>query len=243
MMQIRFRTPDGNTCTGECHNRKIRSQNVTYSLEEVEILPPTEPSKIICVGLNYVDHIEETGKEVPTRPSLFIKPPNTIAAHGETIDLLPGIERIDYEAELGVVIGKRCKHVHRKDALDVVLGYTCVNDLSNRDDQRKEQNWVRGKAFDKAAPMGPAIASPEDLAEDARILLRLDGKIMQESSIDKMIFDIPTLIEEITMYMTLEKGDVISTGTPAGVGPIQDGNIVEVEIEGIGVLSNKFKKR
>ncbi len=243
MKYVRFRGPDGNPFRGKWIDGKIHVEDEVFSMEDVEILPPSTPSKIICVGLNYQDHIEETGRETPERPSLFIKTPNTIAVHEETIDLLPFVERIDHEAELGVIIGKKCRYVNREDFMDVVAGYTCANDVSNRDDQRIEQNWVRGKAFDGAAPMGPVLATPIELPEKARIVLRVNGKIRQDSTIDKMIFDVPTLIEEITRYMTLEEGDVILTGTPAGVSPIKDEDIVEVEIEGIGTLKNKFKKR
>ncbi len=242
MLWIRFKDPAGCVQIGEIRAGDVFLEDHRYSFEEVEILPPTNPTKIVCVGLNYADHAEETGREPPSRPSLFLKPPNTVAAHNETITLLPNIERIDHEAELGVVIGKRCRNVLEEDAISVVKGYTCVNDLSNRDDQRKEQNWVRGKAFDKSAPIGPFIASPDTVPTDAKIQLRNNGKTMQNSSIDMMIFNISELIAEITAYMTLEPGDIISTGTPAGVGPIDHGDIVEIEIEGIGILKNKYKK-
>ncbi len=243
MLRIRFKDETGGIHLGEFADGKILLEERELSINEVEILPPTQPSKIVCVGLNYADHAAETGREPPSRPSLFLKAPNSLAGHGETITLLPGVERIDHEAELGVIIGKRCRMVSLDKAMDVVAGYTCVNDLSNRDDQRKEQNWVRGKAFDKSAPMGSVIALPEKVPEDARITLRSNGRTMQDSSIDNMIFSVPELIVEITKYMTLEPGDVISTGTPAGVGPIHHQDVVEVEIQGIGTLTNKFIKK
>ena len=216
----------------------IEFANSTYDPEEVDILAPTEPSKIVCIGLNYADHAEETGSEVPDRPMLFLKSPNAVAGHTDEIPLLEGKERIDHEAELGVVIGEQCRHVDVADAWDVVEGFTIVNDVSNRDDQDKEQNWIRGKSFDAAAPMGPVIADVEDVPEDASIELRVNGEVRQQSSRDNFIFTVPELIEEITTYMTLEPGDVISTGTPSGVAPLEDGDVVEVEIEGIGVLEN-----
>lgn len=240
MLFIRFRGRKGDIHLGEFRDGNILLEDSEFSINEVEILPPTLPSKIICVGLNYADHAAETGREPPSRPSLFLKAPNSLAGHRETITLLQGIERIDYEAELGVIIGKRCRIVTPDDAMDVVAGYTCVNDLSNRDDQRKEQNWIRGKAFDKSAPMGPVIALPEMVPDDARITLRSNGVTKQISTINNMIFSVADLIAEITRYMTLEPGDVISTGTPAGVGPIHHQDIVEVEIQGIGTLSNEF---
>ncbi|MFC6865029.1 fumarylacetoacetate hydrolase family protein [Halomicroarcula sp. GCM10025817] len=212
-----------------------------YSPDEVDILPPCEPTKIVCIGLNYVDHAEETDSEIPDRPMLFLKAPNSVASHGSNLTLLSGKERIDYEAELGVVIGEQCKNVSESGAMDVVAGFTCVNDISNRDDQDVEQNWVRGKAFDNSAPIGPVVATPEHVPEDASIELRVNGETKQSSSRDNLIFSIPELIAEITDYMTLEPGDVISTGTPAGVGPLSSGDEVEVEIEGIGTLKHSVK--
>ncbi len=148
---------------------------------------------------------------------LFLKGPNTLAAHGDTITLPAGKERVDHEAELAVVIGEQCRNVPADEAEDVIAGYTCLNDVSNRDDQREEQNWIRGKAFDGAAPIGPVLATPDELPEDAAISLRVNGDVRQESTIDLMYFSVPELIEEITTYVTLEAGDVIATGTPEGV--------------------------
>ncbi|MDY7083180.1 MAG: fumarylacetoacetate hydrolase family protein, partial [Halobacteria archaeon] len=199
---------------------------------EVEILPPSNPTKIVCIGLNYADHAEETGSEVPDRPLLFLKPPNAVAGHGDTVTLPAGKERVDYEAELGVVIDSQCRNVSREGAMDVVKGFTCINDISNRDDQREEQNWVRGKAFDNAAPFGPVVAEPQHVPEDASIEMRVNGEVKQESSRDEFIFSVPELIEE---------GDVISTGTPAGVGPLEDGDKVEVEVEGVGTLEHEVR--
>ncbi|RXK49072.1 fumarylacetoacetate hydrolase family protein [Halorientalis pallida] len=209
-----------------------------FAPDEVEILPPCEPTKIVCVGLNYADHAAEQDEEVPDRPLLFLKPPNTVTSHNKTVQLPANKARIDYEAELAVVIGERCKDVTAGAAMDYVSGFTCLNDLSNRDDQEVEQNWVRGKAFDDAAPIGPLVATPEHVPEDATIECRVNGEVKQQSSRDQFIFSVPELIEEITTYMTLEPGDVISTGTPAGVGPLADGDEVAVEVEGIGTLRN-----
>ncbi|MFD1588559.1 fumarylacetoacetate hydrolase family protein [Halorientalis brevis] len=215
---------------------RISFGDETFSPDEVEILPPCEPTKIVCVGLNYADHADEQGKDVPDRPLLFLKPPNTVTSHGKRVTLPKDKARIDFEAELGVVIGEQARNVKAENAEDVIAGYTCVNDLSNRDDQEVEQNWVRGKAFDGAAPIGPLVATPEHLKDDATIESRVNGEVKQQSSIDQFIFSVPELIEEITEFMTLEPGDVISTGTPAGVGPLADGDEVEIEIEGVGTL-------
>jgi len=175
---------------------------------------------------------------VPDRPLLFLKGPNAVATHGSTVTLPAGKERIDWEAEFAVVIDRQCRNVAREEALSYVAGYTCLNDISNRDDQDREVQWVRGKAFDNAAPMGPVLATPEEVPDDARIELRVDGETKQSSSIDQFFFSVPELIAEISQYLTLEAGDVISTGTPAGVGPLSDGDHVEVEIEGIGTLAH-----
>jgi 2-keto-4-pentenoate hydratase/2-oxohepta-3-ene-1,7-dioic acid hydratase in catechol pathway len=236
MRKARFRDPAGSVRTGEWTDEGLVFADRTYDPEEVDVLPPVEPNKIVCVGLNYADHAEETDSEIPDRPLLFLKSPNTVSAHGDTVALPEDKERIDHEAELGVVIGQQCRNVPEDRVDEVIAGYTCVNDLSNRDDQRKEQNWVRGKSFDNAAPIGPVVADPEHLPDDAEVSLSVNGERKQHSSIDQLIFSIPELISEITQLMTLEAGDVVATGTPAGVSPLEDGDTVEVEIEGVGTL-------
>ncbi|MEF8834633.1 MAG: fumarylacetoacetate hydrolase family protein [Candidatus Thermoplasmatota archaeon] len=242
MRRVRFKDQAGSIRIGEWKEEGIDSCSETYSFEEIDILPPVKPTKLVCIGLNYRDHAEETGKDIPDRPKLFLKPPNTLAGHRDTIHLFPDKERIDHEAELGVVIGKQCKNVLKENAMDHVMGFTCVNDLSNREDQRQEQNWVRGKAFDNAAPIGPSIASLDQVPKAAEIKAEVNGEVKQRSTIDQLAFSIPELIEEISNYLTLERGDIISTGTPSGVGPIEDGDEVRITIEGIGSLVNRFEK-
>jgi len=252
MRHVRFRDPGGEVRRGEwvgddgaeilahmTHGSRITLEDEVFAADEVEVLPPCEPSKVVCVGLNYADHAAEQGKDVPDRPLLFLKPPNAVAGHGQAVELLPDKERLDHEAELGVVISDRCRNVDPDDADDVVAGFTCVNDLSNRDDQAVETNWVRGKAFDDAAPIGPVIATPEEVPEDAAVKCRVNGDLRQDSSREQFIFPVRELIAEITAYMTLEPGDVVSTGTPEGVGPLSDGDTVEVEVEGVGTLRNE----
>lgn len=237
MHTVRFRDPSGSVRTGQWTDDEISFGDERYAPDEVDILPPTDPSKIVCIGLNYADHAEETDSDIPDRPLLFLKTPNALAAHGDQIKL-PEKDRVDFEAELGVVIDTQCRNVDASDAMDVVAGYTCVNDLSNRDDQREEQNWVRGKNFDNSAPVGPEIADVDSVPDDASIELRVNGETEQESNISQLIFDVPELIEEITKLITLEPGDIISTGTPAGVGPLEAGDHVEVDIEGIRTLEH-----
>lgn len=242
MRYARFRDRAGTSRRGVWTDDGIEFGGETYDSDQVAMLPPVEPTKIVCIGLNYADHAEETGSEIPDRPLLFLKPPNTLSAHGDTVTLPAGKENVDWEAELGVVIGEQCRNVSVENAMDVVAGFTCVNDISNRDDQRREQNWVRGKAFDNAAPMGPVVADPEHVPDDARVTLRVNGETKQDSSRAQLIFSVPELIAEITTYVTLEAGDVISTGTPSGVGPLSDGDEVEVEIEGVGTLRHSVTR-
>jgi len=250
MRRVRFRDSAGNVRGGRWTTEdgedvvtaaagpygRIAFGDETYDPGEVDILAPCEPTKIVCVGRNYADHADERGEDVPDRPLLFLKTPNTVATHGSTVTLPAGKERVDYEAELGVVIGEQCRNVDRREVEDVVAGYTCFNDLSDRDDQEREQNWVRGKAFDGAAPLGPVIATPEHLPGDATVEARINGETRQSASIENMIFSVPDLVEEITAFMTLEPGDVVATGTPEGVGPLADGDEVEIEIGGVGTL-------
>jgi 2-keto-4-pentenoate hydratase/2-oxohepta-3-ene-1,7-dioic acid hydratase in catechol pathway len=238
MARIRFRDGAGSVRTGTVVDGEIRAAGRTYEMDAVDVLAPSEPSKIVCVGRNYARHAEETGSDVPDRPLLFLKGPNAVAGHGDAVRLPEGKERVEHEAELAAVIGEQCRNVSEDEAEEVIAGYTCFDDVSNRDDQRRETNWVRGKAFDNAAPMGPVLAPPEDLPEDASIELRVDGETRQDSSIEHLVFDVPALIAEITDLLTLEPGDVIATGTPEGVGALSDGDTVEVEIEGIGTLEH-----
>ncbi|WP_435102820.1 fumarylacetoacetate hydrolase family protein [Halarchaeum sp. P4] len=238
MRHVRFRDPAGSVRQGTWTDDGIEFADRTYDPEEVEVLPPSEPTKIVCVGLNYERHAEEEGMEIPERPLLFLKTPNTVAGHGDTITLPEGKETVEHEVEFGVVIGEQCRNVAAEDAEDVIAGYTIANDVSNRDDQYVEQNWVRGKAFDGSCPLGPVVADPEHVPENADVELRVNGEVRQSSNTEEFIFSIPELVEEITQYMTLEEGDVIITGTPAGVAPLEDGDHVEIEIEGIGTLEH-----
>ncbi|MFB6232815.1 MAG: fumarylacetoacetate hydrolase family protein [Haloarculaceae archaeon] len=241
MHRIRFRDPAGTVRTGAYSDGEIAFGAETYDPSEVEVLPPSEPTKIVCVGLNYRNHAEETDSEIPDRPLLFLKTPNTVSSHGATVTLPREKDRIDHEAELGVVIGTQCRRVPPERAEEVIEGYTVVNDLSNRDDQRQEQNWVRGKSFDNAAPMGPVVATPDEVPEDAAIELAVNGEVRQQSRIDDLIFPVPELIAEITELVTLEPGDVIATGTPEGVAPLTDGDSVSVTVEGVGTLEHDVR--
>lgn len=209
----------------------------TFLLKEVELLPPTQPSKIICVGLNYRDHAKELNMPIPQTPLLFLKPPSAVTGHLGKIVYPDKTGHVDYEAELAVIIGRRCKNIPAADADSVIMGYTCFNDVTARDLQKKDSQWTRAKSFDTFAPVGPYIATPKDVS-DLCVKTRVNGELRQESSTSNLIFDVPHLIEFISGIMTLERGDIIATGTPPGVGELFVGDEVEVEIEQIGILKN-----
>ena len=240
MRHARIRDPAGTVRSGTYNDGVVAAAGRTYDTanDDVDLLAPCEPSKIVCVGLNYADHAAERDSDLPDRPMLFLKPPNAVADPDSTVELPAGKERVDHEAELAFVMGEQARDVDAADAMEYVAGFTCLNDVSNRDDQDREQNWVRGKAFDASAPFGPCIADIEDVPADAAVELRVNGETRQASSRDQFIFSVPELVEEITTYVTLEPGDVVSTGTPAGVAPLADGDRVEVEVEGVGVLEH-----
>lgn len=198
-----------------------------------------KPSKIVCVGRNYVAHAKELGNEVPKEPLIFLKPPSSLIASGEAI-IYPSItEDLHFEGELGIVIGKRAKHVKAADAFDYIAGYTCVNDVTARDLQRRDGQWTRGKGCDTFCPVGPRVV-PRDELDFAKVRVRtlLNGVVKQDAPITDLIFSVDVIIEYVTQFMTLEPGDLIATGTPSGVGPMQPGDTVQVEIEGIGILQN-----
>jgi 2-keto-4-pentenoate hydratase/2-oxohepta-3-ene-1,7-dioic acid hydratase in catechol pathway len=195
------------------------------------------PTKIVGIGVNYRAHAVEMGKGLPDEPLMFLKPPSAVILDGAPIERPAGYERVDYEGELGVVIGQRARRVPRERALEVIAGYTCVNDVTVRDLQKKDGQWARAKGFDTFCPLGPRIASGLDPSH-LRITTRVDGVVRQDSTTADLIFDVPTLIAFVSAHLTLEPGDIITTGTPAGVGNLVPGNVVEVEIEGIGVLRN-----
>ncbi|MBP6840392.1 MAG: fumarylacetoacetate hydrolase family protein [Kofleriaceae bacterium] len=200
------------------------------------------PSKIIGIGQNYRAHAAEMGKPLPREPLMFLKPPSALIGDGEAIARPAGYARVDHEGELGVVIGERCVHVPVARALDMVMGFTCVNDVSVRELQQQDGQWTRAKGFDTFCPLGPRIVSGLD-PHDLRVVTRVGGVVRQDSSTSDLIFDVATLIAFVSAHMTLEPGDVISTGTPAGVGNLAVGDVVEVEISGIGVLRNPVVAR
>lgn len=214
------------------------------SVDDVTLLAPIEPGKVVAIGLNYLLHVKENDptRDVPTEPVVFMKPPSSIIGPGETIRLAYPENAIDYEAELVIVMGKTAKDVKKDDALDYVLGYTAGNDVSDRVQQYAGIQWIRGKGYDTYLPLGPAIETDLDVS-DVKVESRLNGEVRQSDSTNGLIFDVPFLIEFLSDVMTLHPGDCIMTGTPHGVGPMKDGDTIEVEVGGVGVLSNPVKNR
>ncbi len=207
------------------------------ALEEVQLLAPVAPSKVLAIGRNYAAHAAELNNPLPQEPLLFLKPPSAVIGPQSPIVLPPLSRRVDHEAELAVVIGRRCRGVSRDEAMTYVLGYCCANDVTARDLQRSDGQWSRAKGFDTFCPLGPWIVTELD-AGAIDVTCRVNGTVRQHGNTRDLIFPIPTLVEYAAAVMTLEPGDVLLTGTPAGVGPLQAGDVVEVEVAGIGVLSN-----
>lgn len=207
-------------------------------LEKVRLLAPVIPSKILCAGQNYATHAAELGHEVPLEPLIFSKPATAVIGPGGDIRLPALSERVDHEAELAVVIGRLTRKVAVADALDVVLGYTCANDVTARDLQQRDGQWTRAKGFDTFCPLGPWIETELDVAAGLAVRCLVNGEARQDGTTADLVFDVPTLISYCAAFTTLLPGDVILTGTPAGIGPLAAGDTVEVEVEGIGTLSN-----
>jgi len=219
----------------------VKDEGELLPLKEVKLLAPVEPSKIVCLGLNYADHAQEFKLEVPEEPIIFLKPPTSVIGPGDEI-MLPSVSRrVDYEAELAVIIGREAYRVPEEQAIKYVFGYTCANDVTARDLQKKDGQWTRSKSFNTFCPLGPWIETDLD-PSNLSIKLLLNGQVKQQSSTANLIFKIPSIVAFISSVMTLLPGDVILTGTPSGVGPIKPGDVVEVEIEGIGTLKNVVKE-
>jgi len=206
-------------------------------LDDVLLLAPVLPSKVVCVGKNYAAHAAEFGMDVPEEPLLFLKPSTAVIGPADPIRLLAMSRRTDYEGELAVVIGRLARNVRSEDAYKVILGYTCANDVTMRDLQKTDPQWTRPKGFDGSCPIGPWIETDVD-PNDVEVETRLNGEVRQRGSTTDLTFGVATLIEYITAFMTLLPGDVLLTGTPEGVGRLGDGDVVEVEIDGIGTLAN-----
>ena len=253
MRIIRYETKDGKKpkygwllgdkvgeISGNVFGRYRRNEAET-PLADVNLLAPSEPSKIVCVGRNYVEHAKELGNEVPKVPLIFLKPPSSIINPNDTILLPPQSVQVEHEGELVVVIGKRGRHITASSAKKHILGYTIGNDVTARDLQITDDQWTRAKGFDTFCPFGPWIDTEFDPA-DSVVTCRVNGQMRQMASTRDMVFNIGNLMAYVSSVMTLEPGDLIFTGTPAGVGELKNGDEVVVEIEGLGVLRNPVRK-
>jgi 2-keto-4-pentenoate hydratase/2-oxohepta-3-ene-1,7-dioic acid hydratase in catechol pathway len=216
----------------------FKRESIVGEVHTVRVLPPVTPSKIISIGQNYQSRIDEAKLTAPDIPPLFLKPPSAVIGHNDDIALPPQSQQVEHEAELAVIIGRRARWVSVEDALKFVWGYTCANDVTARDVEQRESNTMRSKAFDTFCPLGPYISTDVDPA-DVVITCSVNGQLRQMTSTREMLFSVPQLIAFISSVMTLEPGDVILTGTPAGVGSLVAGDTVQVEIEGVGKLINQ----
>lgn len=215
----------------------------TWPLADVKLLPPVMPSKIVCVGRNYVEHASELGNEVPKEPLIFLKPPSSIVAPDEPIELPSVAQRVDFEGELAVVLARTCSRLgERDDVHPYIAGYTCLNDVTARDLQRTDAQWTRAKGFDSFCPLGPVLETQLDLAA-SRLETWVNGARKQAAPFTQMIFSVDAIIRWVSRVMTLLPGDVIATGTPAGVGPLREGDVVEVVVDGVGTLRNPVVAR
>jgi 2-keto-4-pentenoate hydratase/2-oxohepta-3-ene-1,7-dioic acid hydratase in catechol pathway len=247
MRLIRFRFGD-RIATGVVEGDAVRALAGTFfenpvpsgeeiPLDDVRLLAPILPSKVVCLGKNYAAHAAEFGGEVPEEPLVFLKPSTSVSGPGDPIPLPPISNRVDYEGELAVVIGRIARNVRAEETFRYILGYTCGNDVTLRDLQKKDDQWARAKGFDGSCPLGPWVETELDPI-DVHLETRVNGEVRQSASTSDMVFGVATIIEFVTAFMTLLPGDVIMTGTPEGVGKLEPGDRVEVVIDGIGVLLN-----
>jgi 2-keto-4-pentenoate hydratase/2-oxohepta-3-ene-1,7-dioic acid hydratase in catechol pathway len=221
---------------------EFRRQEAFIPLKSVKLIAPVKPGKIICVGRNYAEHAMEQGVELPEAPLIFLKPPSAIIATHDSIQIPVQSQQVEHEAELVVVIGKQGRWISTENVKDYIFGFTIGNDITARDLQHKDGQWTRAKGFDTFCPLGPWIETDLD-PSDTLITCRVNSELRQMASTREMVFTIPQIVAYISSIMTLEPGDVVFTGTPAGIGPLYPGDEIEVEIEGIGVLSNSVISR
>lgn len=219
----------------------IEKTDTRRKAEEITLLSPTQPSKVVAVGLNYQEHIDETGMDKPDAPVLFMKPSTSVIGPGEPIIYPPSAARVDYEAELAIVIGKKCKHVSAEKAKDYIFGYTCLNDVTERLMQGMDGQWTRAKSFDTFCPIGPHIVTDID-PRGLKVEAYLNDEQKQSGGADMLIFGVEELVSFISGVMTLLPGDVIATGTPSGIGPMEPGDTIEIRVEKVGSLVNPVRK-
>jgi 2-keto-4-pentenoate hydratase/2-oxohepta-3-ene-1,7-dioic acid hydratase in catechol pathway len=220
--------------------QSARTQVSHLPLAEARLLAPVTPTKIVCVGRNYREHAKELGNEVPAEPLIFLKPPSSVIGPGAEIRRPQVSQRVDHEGELGVVIGKECRQLGEQDDVrSYIRGYTCVNDVTARDLQDRDGQWTRAKGFDTFCPIGPVVSDELDPWRGVEVETRVNGQVRQRGNTRDFIFSLDAIIRYVSSVMTLVPGDMISTGTPAGVGPLQAGDVVEVSVQGVGTLRNR----
>jgi len=235
---LRYAGPDGAPRDGTLEGTDVIAGGSRIALGSVKLLAPCAPTKIVCVGRNYADHAKELGSTPPAEPLLFFKPPSAVIGHGDDIIYPRQSRRVDFEGELAAVIGRRCRDISPEKARDVVRGFTVFNDVTARDLQRTDDQWARAKGFDTFASIGPCIVDDVDPSK-LRIRTTLNGEVKQDAPTSLMLVDVWSLVAYASAAFTLEPGDVLATGTPGGVGPMQPGDVVSVEIDGIGKLTNR----
>ena len=261
MFVARVATQDGNVAYGVVHGLdahgiptpdttvdilkshpfgELESTGVVLPLGAVRVLAPVIPSKVVCIGKNYADHAKEMGGSLPVEPIIFLKPNTSVIGPNDPINLPWQSERVDHEAELAIVIGRIARNVRRDEATQYVLGYTLANDVTARDLQTRDVQWTRAKAFDSFCPLGPWIVNDFEPTDQA-ITCTVDGEVRQSATLDLMLHDVPAIVEFVSGVMTLLPGDVILTGTPAGISPIKDGQYVTVAVDGLGALTNPVR--
>ncbi|HEY7994894.1 MAG TPA: fumarylacetoacetate hydrolase family protein [Candidatus Eremiobacteraceae bacterium] len=239
---VRYAGPDGAPHDGILEGTDVVSGGSRIALGSVKLLAPCAPTKIVCVGRNYADHAKELGSTPPAEPLLFFKPPSAVIGPGDDIVYPRQSKRVDYEGELAAVIGRRCRDVSPEQAHEFVRGFTAFNDVTARDLQRTDDQWARAKGFDTFASIGPCIVDGVDPSK-LRIRTMLNGEVKQDAPTALMLVDVWSLVAYASAAFTLEPGDVLATGTPSGVGPMQPGDVVSVEIDGIGKLTNRVVSR
>ena len=238
MLKVRYRD-EGEMSTGEVQGDEVVDRDEVRHVDEVDVLPPSDPTKVVCVGKNYVDHASELDSEVPDSPLLFMKPPSSVVGAFDPVRYPEDTDDLHYEGEVALVVGRECRNVEESEALSYVEGYTCLNDVTARDWQGRENQWFRAKGTDTFCPIGPYLQTDLSKIDGLEVTTRVNGEEVQHGDTGDMVFPPRELVAEISRFVTLREGDVIATGTPEGVGSVERQDVVSVEVEGAGTLINE----